>query len=695
MKKILKIFLCIMLATILLFNSVGCQNCGNTNKNQLGEVGTHIFNIKDTDEYIVKNGSSDYVLVVPQNASTEVMTAREDFIELFNEATGIRLETIKDGGDMPHDTNAKRISLGHTSMLKEVLNKDPGDFYDELGFDGVKLLTKDKTVFLFGARDYGTTFSVYTFMEIYFNFDQYGRNCYDLDTGVTDVRLKNFDVTDVPDVDFRFSQLGTAKPMWDAIRYYELEAGLSANDISNRDRRLRLADGNSGENMIPIYSVKGDANSPVGIIHNTNFYVTEADVAENPTVRNKWRADGGGQLCYTAHGDEDAYTELIMHCAEKILFAMSIHTPDKYPRRNYVPFLQLDAGGFCSCEYCKTAQEECGGALIGVMIKLANKIIEKVQELQVDLPYKRDDIKIVVFAYAQTQQVPAYYDENKDAWVLYQDYAKPNEDMCIWVAPNRISYTNSIYAPVNEEYKTNIEGWTNFAPEMWFYFYNRYYLDYNYFCDNFNFLNTESIKFIATTNASMILDEIGLTDCSDATAWAQLKMYLGAKLYWNSNLNSAELIKKYFNAMFKEASTAMYEAFTFMRDYMSIYADNSELQLTGSRVNSPTYFPYSSVLKPYIEKLDEAVNIIEKKYKTSDIATYNLIMSRITVEYLFPYYAVFDLYGSAGSAAPFSETIKVQYKENLREYANLYFPDLVFGNFSNETHIIEYINNLG
>ncbi len=686
MKKLFKSIICLLLILSIGVSTVGCgsKNSGQTGglleQDKIGEIGTHVFNMTDTQDYIVKNGVSDYKLVMPEKPTKEELTAKEEFVELFKEATGVSIVTVSDGGVLTHDANAKYISLGYTSVLKSAFEQEYNERFQKLGYDGVRIITKDKSVYMFGGSDVGTTFSVYTFMEVYFNFDQYYRNCYDLDTGVTDVVLKNFDITDIPDVEFRFSATGVAKPRWDAIRNYESSAGLSAGDIANRDRRMRLDDGNSGENMIPVYSGKTGSSGPAGTIHNTEYYVSKADLAdpENSAMRTKWMSGSGNQLCYTAHGDPEAYEALVEHCADKIIYSMSIVTPEKNPRRHYVPFTQMDSGGFCTCDACAEEQARCGGLVIGSLIKLAKRIIDRVYELQA-LPenqaFARDNLRLVIFAYAQTQYVPANYDEKQDKWIPFSEEFAPNDRMCIWLCPTKASFINDIYEPINDATRKNIQGWAALAEEMWFWTYPTYYNTGSYFCDSFAWSSTDTVKFLASTNATMIFPQESNSSCSDEADWTNLKIYLNSKLYWNCNLDSEKLIQKYFKAMFKDASDEMFDAFTFLRDYMSQFRDDPAAQQMGAMLNTPEYYPYTSVLKVYIEKLDKAVEAIEK-YKVSDPGTYDLVMGRISLEYIFPIYAVFEIYGKMGSTTPFGHETKIAYKQKLYDMASKYFPEL-------------------
>lgn len=680
MKRFFNKSICLILVLFLIVSSFGCGSSCGSNKEQSDNKdyeGTHISNITDTEYFIVDAGATTYKIVTPEQPAAYESQAKSEFVSLFKQATGIQMETITDK-DLTHNADATYISIGYTSLLNSVIaEQELSDLKKELGSDGVRIITKDKTVYLFGGSDLGTLYSVYSFMEIYFNFDQYYRNCFDLDSGVTTVQLKNFDVKDIPDIPYRFSPIGVTKPQHDALRSYEQQAGVQASNVSNRDSRMRFLNGNSASRIIPIHKEFDNFNSSYAAYHNTDEYISgKLEGKVDYSKSSLWVSDNGNQLCYTAHGDEEAFTQLVEQCARKIINSLKNY---RSPERNYVTITQEDNTAFCSCASCMKSTEECNGSITGAMINLCNKVIDRAYEIMESEPehetYKRD-IRMVCYAYQAGEVPPAIRDEKDGAWTVCQDYAKPNDKMCIWYCGTKLSYRNGIYEPANDTARKNIEGWGSIAPEMWFWLYDQYYIYPTYFCDNFSFINSETFAFFANSNASMIFDEMGSSSVSDVTGFTNLKLYLESKLMWNSSLNSDELTKKFFKAMYKEASDEMYDAFTFMRNYMSINHQDPELRdHTGADINKPKYFPYSSFLKPLLDKFANAIEKLDVYKGNGDLGTYELVKSRIAVEYVFPMYAMLDLYATGGATQPFNNATKEEYVNMFREMTQKYFPD--------------------
>lgn len=148
--------------------------------------------------FMFKDGSTDYVIVIPSDASDLEVYAAGEFQSLFEEATGYTLSIYTD-----NDIDAaaqKIISIGNTLFLR---NEGIQPEYEELGPDGIRILTLDNKVYLFGAGDNGTLFSVYEYLSYLLNFEQYSANCYTLDKGVTKIVFKNLNIIDVPDIPMR------------------------------------------------------------------------------------------------------------------------------------------------------------------------------------------------------------------------------------------------------------------------------------------------------------------------------------------------------------------------------------------------------------------------------------------------------------------------------------------------------------
>ena len=67
-------------------------------------------------------------------------------------------------------------------------------------FEMLKKCAGMQDIFILGGSDTGVVNAAYKFLEIYFNYDYYYRNCIEIDKNVTDCKFKTLDVLDIPDV---------------------------------------------------------------------------------------------------------------------------------------------------------------------------------------------------------------------------------------------------------------------------------------------------------------------------------------------------------------------------------------------------------------------------------------------------------------------------------------------------------------
>ena len=131
--------------------------------------GVHQLTADATGEYMIKDGKTDYKILMPADADSYLFVAESEIKYFFEEATGVLLETViepKEG--LAHDANGRYISLGDTKMLA---SSGVDVKKDTIGSQGVRIATKDKTIYLAGASTVGTLNGVYTLLQIMFNYD--------------------------------------------------------------------------------------------------------------------------------------------------------------------------------------------------------------------------------------------------------------------------------------------------------------------------------------------------------------------------------------------------------------------------------------------------------------------------------------------------------------------------------------------
>ena len=631
-RNICKSLLCALLCALLALVSVGASACQPNGKANF--QGVHDYTAIERDDWLVKNGKTEYTVVVPEGCSATINEALKEFIWLFEKATGVVMKTATDNGKT-YDANAKYISIGNTALLAGA-----GITVDRatLGVNGGQILTKGNSVFLFGGEDKGALYMVYTFMQINFGFEQYFKDCYEIATGMTSVKMRNYAVTDVPDIAYRVS-----------YEHY-IHSDISPDyDENNFAKRMRM-DTNMTDPMLPIYT-NMDGTGASQYYHNTKEYLPEAQYAKE---HKEWYSDEGLQLCFTAHGDEEEWEEMAQTIAQKITVSLQKFTPEKYPLKNIVTFTGEDGNQYCTCKACQDANAVYGGHA-GALVQLVNRVGEIVEEWQnkeENAAYKREDLKIITFAYNATTNAPCKKNE-KGEWQPIDDSVKMRSNVGVFLAPiQNIDYQSSIYDKINTDGKNNIDAWGAVTDSIYFWTYSTNFYYYCYMYDSFDFFNAEGYEYLASTGAKYLFNQPQTGQTGTGTAWHNLKMYLESKLAWDCSLDTGVLVDKWFNAMFGDAAPIMKNLYLTTRSWYSHIMTEKKMYVVRSIYNpieTSEFWPYQMV-KGWLAEYEKAFAAIAK-YEQTNPALYRELYYHIGSEWISPAYITLKLHRGELSTA--------------------------------------------
>lgn len=604
--------------------------------------GVHNFKYTTSSKPFVKGGATTYKLVIPDKASNFISLARDEFTHFFKIATEIDIECISDR-DLTYNKNDKYISLGQTSLLETSGLKIN---YSELTNDGCRIITKGSTIFVVGGTDIGTLNATYDLLHLYFRYEQYSPDVYEIDKNVKNLVLYNFDVTDIPDVPHRAKNYGFLTP------------GSGDYDQSKYGYRLRMTKGR-GEYFMPVYR-EFDYGSYSALSTNTNTYVPyDLYAADHP----KWFSDlsttGKVQLCYTAHGDENEYNALIDLVVEKIKFSMVRFTPADYPDKNVITFTMEDNFNICNCEHCKAMEREYG-AISSTLITFVNKVAKKIDEWQKkpeNAAYYRENFQIIYFAYNGFVDAPikvngdGSYSPSAPEMVL-----EKNTGVYLAVIDRcdfQFDFFNNPIHPggvtQNMGTKETIDSWGALTDSTYLWLYQTNFGLFPYFFDSFSFYSQPMYNYIASKGLKMFFAQGQDTQESGSmgTNFNNLKAYLNAKLTWDSTLDEDTLINRYFKAMYGTAYKQMKNYFGFLRAYNHQVIESHYDTLVNPRsiYNAMAKREYYSLegLQSLIKEIDKARAIIESS--SYDATQRKVYLNNIEAEALFPLYAELQLYG--------------------------------------------------
>lgn len=636
MKKKTVALLSVVMACALSLSAFGCGgngDNGNTNSGNKPQspviLANHDFTAPDTDKYVLKDGRTDYKLVIPNNATEYLRVARDEFVTLFFKATGVAIQCIEDTEAVQ---GGKYISIGETSLFKE-----SGISIDKakLDKDGVRIVTKGENIYLVGGSDSGSLYSVYDFMSVCFNYEQYFSDCMEIDTGIKELKLKNFNVTDIPDIALR------------AENYGFLSGDGSDYDAKMFGYRMRM-DKSRGEYMMPIFR-EFNAHSPSQKSTNSDYYLPPETYLES---HPKWYSDaclgGENQLCYTAHGDAEEYKLMLEECAKKIEFSMMHFTPKLYPDMNVVTLTMMDNYNCCDCNACIELATHYGtesGAPVIFMNDLG-ALVEEWQNDPENAKYKRDDLRIIFFAYNNFENSPTKYNEQTKKYEPIDEKVVIRDNVGVYLAIcNNLEFQKSFFDDMNGIGRGQLDSWSVLSDFVYYWNYETNFKYYMYYYDSFAYFNAEAYRYFYEKNVKMFFAQ-GQESCGETgTTWNNLKAYLNAKLSWNTALDTQTLMDNWFKAMYQDCAPAMKNLFLSMRAHNNYFMESNALYRTRSNylsINKREYWPLAT-LQQWVATCDEALASAEK-YKEMNQELYTSLCKHIEAEAVSPLYLIASLY---------------------------------------------------
>ncbi len=686
MKKLFRtLILCMLIATI----SVSAFACGKeqTSVDEVAPInkfhyeGTHIQNKTEIPgKYLVKDGKTNYVLVVPANNSSRYyLESKDDFVILFERATGITLSVATDD-QVEYTSTSTYISLGATKLVEQAGIPKEEYSFDKLGEEGVRILTKGESIFLLASDRYGGTYgviySVYVFMEIAFNYDLYYRNCLQIDTGIKNYPLYNYDVLEIPDIPFGNTNDEGDNTSYDAVTPLDSKAlGLkAAQEVKYRDNRFRDANYMWNERLMYVWD---DPENPTNgrTLHNILPSYIGDDIKG---VELAWKSDNGQQACFTAHGDAQSLERFVDHCVERIKYSIKRYTPDQYPQQNTVGIFCSDGStSTCMCDACTRYKDANNGAWVSSHIVFVNKVADKVQawlEENKNEPFYRDEFDVIIFGYGVTNVPPVYFDETTGEATATSDEMYMHEGAGVYFVGFNGFFP--MYDKENDEDRKNLIGWNLLTDDdaLWVW-QNAGSQQNTLFADPLSAFDNDYYEFIASqgTDGAYVLDGFGNQEHS---AFLNLRYYIGHKLRWNVHYDINVLKENYAKAMYGEAWDEMLAVYDELRIHFASISDR--LYIEDGGVN--TRFLWEEKLWPYklnlwwYNALQECISANDHLLN-EDPTMYEIYKGRIEIECIAPLYNIMAL-NAKKNPREFTDETLVKHKRDLYEIVRDY-PDMV------------------
>lgn len=398
----------------------------------------------------------------------------------------------------------------------------------------------------------------------------------------------------------------------------------------------------------------------------------------------------GVSVCYTAHGNENAYQALVKRLAECVIQSCAAQPVSKYPHKNTMQFSMEDAGEPCTCAACKADFTENDESYCGAVNKLLNDVMEQYVLPWMAKPenaeYDRRHLGFTMgyFVYHNLTNAPVWQDENgvshwdeADDCLGYEyvkdaqgniDWTKTKErwNVSIYFAGGYRANENNWYDNSNDKARHCMDEWKMICQDFYIWDYPSYQYGWAYFMDTVALHGNDYYQMLASIGTKFVFAES--CDSGDiAQDWQTLNSYVQQNLMWDSTRPAGELTKKFFDAMYLDASDTMFEAYTAMRVYKQYMKDafNIRTGAGGSQMGQAKYWPLA-ILQSWTNTIYSAIDEIAK-YETINYGLYLQVRDHIHIELVTPVMMIMSFYRESITPADYAK-----YKEFMLYYSDLY-----------------------
>ncbi|MBQ7373274.1 MAG: DUF4838 domain-containing protein [Clostridia bacterium] len=588
--------------------------------------GLHERTVSETDIDLVKDGATDYVIVIGENETNEqVMFATNELIQNFSRATGLYLQTKKDS-EINYTENSKVLSLGETSLLQKA-----GVTYDkkEIGSSGYVVQTKGSSVFMVGATGAGTLYAVYGWLKEQFDYEYFAIGEIAIEKGLTNEKLLNVTLKEKPDFEYRLANYGEA--------IYDPQVAYRAR--FNPFHSLWISfDGT-------------DYHTAFEIVPPTEYQ------ADHPN----WFSEDDTQLCMTR--DPDGLSDVVAERIKEELIAN--------PDRNILTVTQEDVNTWCTCETCTGLLNKYGTNSAGYILFM-NKVATKVQNWLDETDPDRE-VLIAMFAYHQSEEAPVK--ETNKGYEPMDESLRLHDSLALFYCPIFASYYYDFYSEENVNVAVTLDKWSVLAKNIFAWIYGTNFQLYFAPYSNFNSMQN-NYRFLYDRGTKYVFDQHQFNQIC-GTDWYKLKGYLSSNLQWKIDSNQEELTDKFFKNYYKDAAVQMRQLFDEEQTWFAYLAEHKaytgEIGYTKSTLFKEDYWP-RGLIENWLDLIEEAYKAIEP-LKVSNPSLHKTLHDRITYESLAFRFIQIEMYSVYYSDFELQQ-MKASFRDDCNEFGITQYREL-------------------
>ncbi len=452
---------------------------------------------------LVKNGKSDFVIVLASGAIPPEQTAAKELQSHLEASTGVLLPILEE------DTAASSENQIIVGQSKRLAAAFPELDLAALKRDGIVMKSDGSTVFLAGGRPRGSLYAVYTFLE-----EVIGCRWWTSTESYTP-KIKHMEM---PALDNVYAP---------ALLYRE-------SFYRDAFDGVFAARSKCNGNFCKITPEYGGHYSILGWCH-TFYQLLPPDkyLSEHPEWYSEIdgkRTSDHAQLCLT---NEAMRAELTKNALEWIR---------KDPTAGIISISQNDWFGNCQCPTCAAIEKE-EGSPSGLLLRFVNAVAEDIQK---EFP----DMLVETLAYQYTRPAPRI--------------TKPRDNVVIRLCSIECNFSKTLGTdPSNADFRRDIESWSAISPQLYNWDYVTNFAEYLLPHPNWKVL-ASNIRFY-TANHCIGLFEQGDagSSCGD---FIELRAWLLSHLMWQPSRDPDALINEFLTGYYGPAAWPLRQYIDLMSD---------------------------------------------------------------------------------------------------------------------------------
>ena len=437
---------------------------------------------------LFNDGESEYSIVLCDNASISEQTAAKELQGYLQQISGALLPLVNsnelaEGG--------KHIFVGFNEEYATKYGVELPSDSDE----GYTYRTVGDNIWIYGGKNRGTMYGVYSFLENEFGVRWYTVDYTKIPTAKT-WRVKELCHSEQPFIQYRFVQYFNAdygdwqahnkcnSATWVAENEY---GGLTAYWEGHTFRLFITADEYFEE-------------------HPEYFSLREGERRPNE------------QVCLSN-------PEVLQICIDKMK-----RTIEENPLFDVYSMSQNDNPFPCECERCKALEEQYGGHS-GIILWFVNQVADAIKPLY-------PDKYIGTFAYQYSLEAPTGI--------------VPRDNVVIRLCSFGFCFAHPLdECKYNEEFVPIIEKWSQIAPNLYIWDYVVNFWQYVAPFPNFNVL-AKNIKLFKKHNAIGVREQAAYQ--SNGGEFSDMKAWVLSKLLWNPHQETQKLVSQFIKDFYGEAA---------------------------------------------------------------------------------------------------------------------------------------------